>query len=100
MSKTFKSNTINHKNSLQFFHDLEPSCKFLGGVFLKASQDWKVARNLMSPFDLIFFRFPCGNGVAKPVISYSEVKIFRCLQKMMTGCRILGRHYFGRNLRI
>ena len=72
-----------------------------GGVFPKASQDWKVARNLMSPFDVIFFRFPCGNGVAKPVVSYSKVKIFRCcLQKMMAGCRILGRHYLGCNLQI
>ena len=36
------------------------------GVFPKASQNWTVAHNLTSPFDLIFFKFPYGNGVAKP----------------------------------
>ena len=55
----------------------------------------------MSPFDVILFRFPCGYGVAKPVASYSKVKIFRCcLQKVIAGCRILGRHYFGCNSQI
>ena len=72
-----------------------------GSVFPKASQDLKVARSLMSPFDVIYFKFPCVNEIAKPVISYSKVKIFRCrLQKMMAGCRILGRHYLGHNLHI
>ena len=90
MSKTFKSNTINHKNSLQFFNGLEPSCKFWG-CYPKASQDWKVACNLMPPFDV---KFSCGNGVAKTVVSYSKVKIFRCwLQKMKAGCRILGAQF-------
>ena len=97
MSETFKSKTINHKKNFMILSHLAS----FWGVFPKASQDWKVTGNLMSPFDIIFFKFPCDNWVAKPVVSYSKVKIFRCcLQKMMAGCRILGRHCLGRNLQI
>ena len=49
------------------------------GVFSKASQNWTVARNVTSPFGVIFFEFPYGNGVAKPVVSYSKVKFFPLL---------------------
>ena len=43
-----------------------------------------VACNLMSPFDVIFFKFPYGSGV----VSYLKVKLFRCcLQKMMSRVR-------------
>ena len=53
-------------------------------VFPKASQYWKVAHDLMSSFDVIFFNY----GVAKPVVSYSKVKIFGCcLQNMMPHIR-------------
>ena len=55
-------------NHLENFHECFP----------KASQNWTVARNLTSPFDVIFFKFPYGNGVAKPVVSYSKVKLFCC----------------------
>ena len=102
MSETFKSNTINLKKNLysSFMILIESFCKFLG-CFPKASQDWKVAPNLMSPIDVICFKFPCGSGVAKPVVSYSKVKLFSCcLQNIMAGCCILGRRYFGHNLQI
>ena len=35
----------------------------------------------MSPFGVICFKFPFGSGVAKPVVSYSKVKIFQLLFK-------------------
>ena len=63
------------------------------GVFAKASQNLAVARNLTSPFDVIFFKFQYGNGVAKPV-SYSKVKLFRCcLQKMMAKQMLFGGQF-------
>ena len=55
------------------------------GVFPKALQNWIVARNLMSPFDIIIFKFPFDNGVAKLVVSHSKEKIFcRCLQEIIS----------------
>ena len=66
------------------------------GVFLNASQNWTVARNLI-------FHMVMGlpNGSAKTVISHTKVNIFRyCLHKMMAGCRVLGRRDLGRNLQI
>ena len=54
------------------------------GCFRKAPQNWTVSRNLRSTFDVLFFKLPYGNGVDKPVVSYSKVNLFRCcLQKMM-----------------
>ena len=101
MSKTFKSNTINHKKILSSSFMILSHLASFWRCFPKASQDWKVARNLMSPFDVMCFKFPCGSGVAKPVVSYSKEKIFRCcLKNMMAGCSILGRRYLGRNLQI
>ena len=49
------------------------------GVFPKASKNWIVAHNLTSPFEILIFKFPFGNGVAKLVVSHSKVKIFRWL---------------------
>ena len=68
-------------------------------VFTKALQNRIVSCNLTSPFDVIFFKFPYGNGVTK--CSYSKVKLFHCcLQKMMALWCVSGKHYFGRNLQI
>ena len=55
------------------------------GVFPKVSQNWTVARNSTSPFDVIFVKFPYDNGVAKPVVSYSKVKFFRCCIQKIDG---------------
>ena len=54
------------------------------GVFPKASKNWIVARNLTFPFEIMIFKFPFGNGVAKPVVSHSKVKIIMVLRVRLT----------------
>ena len=49
------------------------------GCFPRASQNWIVAHNLTSLFEVIFFKFSYGNGVAKHVVSYSKTKAFPLL---------------------
>ena len=101
MSKASKSNSINHKKSLPFFHDPEPSCKFLG-VFSKGlsglescpQSDVSFWRHIFSVFHVVV-------GLPKLLSLIQKLRFFRCcLQNMMAGCRILGRRYLGCNLQI
>ena len=75
--KYYQSSTLLYSSAMILNHIVS-----FRGCFPKASHNWTVARNLASSFDVIFFKFPFANGVAKPAVSYSKVNLFRfCLRK-------------------
>ena len=100
ISLTLKSNTINSQHFLQFRH-FEPSCKSMWVFFLRHQRPGQlpvILRLILTPYYL-----SCGMvmGRRTTVVSHSKIMFFRCcIQKMMLECRVLGRHYFARNMQV